>query len=61
MGRAIAIRFELVTFVVHAQDCYPRGVWRHAPPENLGAMRLLLKPFLNQYDAPWRPDDRVLQ
>ena len=34
----------------------------HAPPEkicNLGAMRLLLRPYLGQYDAFRRPDDRV--
>ena len=39
-----------------------RGVWGHAPPENfwnLEALRLLLRPFLSQYDASWRPDDRV--
>ena len=38
------------------------GVWRHAPPENfwnLEAVRLLLRSFLGQYNASWRPDDRV--
>ena len=29
------------------------------PPENLGAMRLLLKLFLGQYNASRRPDNRV--
>ena len=41
---------------------YGRGIWGHAPPEmfwNLEAMRLLLRPFLGQYNASWRPDDRV--
>ena len=39
-----------------------RGVWEHALPEkfwNLEAMRWLLRPFLGQYDASRRPDDRV--
>ena len=41
---------------------YPRGAWGHAPPGkfwNLGAMRLLLRPILGQYDASRRPNDRV--
>ena len=29
------------------------------PQKNLGAMRLLLRPFLCQYDACRRPEDRV--
>ena len=40
-----------------------RGVWGHSPPENfwnLEAMRLLLRPFLDQNDVSRRPDDRVL-
>ena len=47
---------------VHARTLYPRGVWGHALPGkilNLGAMRLLLRPILGQYDASWRPNDRV--
>ena len=56
--RAAAIRFgmvRLVRLVVH-------GAWGHAPPEifwNSGIMRLLLRPFLGQYNASWRPDDKV--
>ena len=40
-----------------ARTLYPRGAWGHAPPEKLGTMRLLLRPFLGQYDAFRRPDD----
>ena len=39
-----------------------RGVWGYSPPEtvwNLEVMGLLLRPFLGQYDAFRRPDDRV--
>ena len=39
-----------------------RGVWGHGPLEifgNLEAMRLLLRPFLGQYDASRRPDSRA--
>ena len=39
-----------------------RGVCGYAPPGNfcnLKAMRLLLRPFMGQYDASQRPDDRV--
>ena len=44
--------------------CYTVGVWGHAPPPkffNLGAVRFLLRPFLGQYDAFQRPNNRVLQ
>ena len=40
-----------------------RVVWGHAPSGNFGnleAMRLLLRPFLDQNDASRKPDDRVL-
>ena len=38
------------------------GAWGHAPPgkfSNLGAMRLLLRLILGQYDTSRRPNDRV--
>ena len=41
---------------------YPRGAWEHASPENFwnsGDIRLLLRPFLDQHGASWRPDDRI--
>ena len=46
-----------------ARTLYPMGFWEHAPPGkfwNLGAMRLLLRPLLGQYDASRRPNNRVL-
>ena len=49
--------------VVHMQECYTLGgsggMLPHKNFLNLGAMRLLLRPFLDQYDASRRPDDRV--
>ena len=45
------------------QECYilggPRGMLPLKIFLNLGAMRLLLRPFLCQYDACRRPEDRV--
>ena len=35
------------------------GSGRHALPENLEVMRLLLRPFFGQCDASRSPDDRV--
>ena len=62
-GRAVAIRFGAVRLVVHAQERYtlggPGGMLPQKNFLNLRAMRLLLRPFLGQYDASRRPDDRV--
>ena len=43
--------------------CSTVGVWGHAPPKflNLGAVRFLLRLFLGQYDALWRPNNTVSQ
>ena len=45
---------------MRAQERYTlEGPGGMLPQENLGAMRLLLRPFLGQYDASQRPNDRV--
>ena len=64
--RAVAIRFGVVMQVrcVCATTRYARGCRGMLPPEkfgNLGAMRLLLRQFLGQYNASRRPDDSKFQ
>ena len=58
--RAVAIRDEVVRFVVGAQKRYTLGrCGGMLCQEHLGAMRLFLRPFLGQYNASQRQDDRV--
>ena len=52
--RTVAIRFGVIRLVVCAQKCYTLGGSGGMLP-----MRMLLRPFLGQYDAFWRPDYRV--